>query len=41
MERKPGKLLPSAHRIEREFRVQKALKGHIPVPEMIDFVEGY
>jgi aminoglycoside phosphotransferase (APT) family kinase protein len=38
---KPGKLLPSAHRIEREFRVQKALKGSLPVPKMIDFVEKW
>ena len=38
MRSKPGpaaKLLPSAHAIEREFRVMKALPGSdVPVPEM-------
>jgi aminoglycoside phosphotransferase (APT) family kinase protein len=30
----PGKLLPSAHAVEREFRVIKAMKGAgVPVPE--------
>eukprot|EP01065_Artemidia_motanka_P027506 TRINITY_DN32702_c0_g1_i1.p1 TRINITY_DN32702_c0_g1~~TRINITY_DN32702_c0_g1_i1.p1 ORF type:complete len:385 (+),score=111.15 TRINITY_DN32702_c0_g1_i1:64-1155(+) len=29
----PGKLLPSAHQVEREYRVQKALQGSaVPVP---------
>ena len=39
MRSKPGpaaKLLPSAHAIEREFRVMKALAGSdVPVPEML------
>ena len=39
MRTKPGpaaKLLPSAHAIEREFRVMKALAGtDVPVPEML------
>jgi aminoglycoside phosphotransferase (APT) family kinase protein len=31
----PGKLLPSAHQVEREFRVMKALeKSDVPVPRM-------
>jgi len=31
----PGKLLPSAHQVDREFRVMKALeKSAVPVPEM-------
>jgi aminoglycoside phosphotransferase (APT) family kinase protein len=30
----PGKLLPSAHAIEREFAVMSALAGRVPVPEM-------
>src|SRR3982750_3184095 len=38
MRAKPGpaaKLLPSAHAVEREFRVMKALHGTgVPVPEM-------
>ena len=38
MRSKPGpaaKLLPSAHAVEREFRVMKALRGtDVPVPEM-------
>ncbi|CAD5208214.1 unnamed protein product [Bursaphelenchus xylophilus] len=41
LRKKPsGVLLPSAHLIDREFKVQKALKGQIPVPEVIDYVEG-
>jgi len=39
MRSKPGpvaKLLPSAHAIEREFRVMRALRAHgIPVPEVL------
>ena len=39
MRTKPGpaaKLLPSAHAIEREFRVMRALRGSdVPVPEML------
>lgn len=32
----PGKLLPGAHRVDREYRVQKAVYGKgVPVPEMI------
>lgn len=31
----PGKLLPSAHQVEREYRVMKALAGtDVPVPQM-------
>ncbi len=31
----PGKLLPSAHQVDREFRVMKALeKSDVPVPKM-------
>ena len=33
----PGKLLPSAHQIDREFRIQKALQGTIPVARMLHF----
>jgi aminoglycoside phosphotransferase (APT) family kinase protein len=32
----PGKLLPSAHQVEREYRVMKALeKTSVPVPKML------
>jgi aminoglycoside phosphotransferase (APT) family kinase protein len=32
----PGKLLPSAHQVEREFRVMKALEqSDVPVPRMV------
>jgi aminoglycoside phosphotransferase (APT) family kinase protein len=32
----PGKLLPSAHQVEREYRVMKALeKTNVPVPKML------
>ena len=32
----PGKLLPSAHAIEREYKVQKALeRSEVPCPKMI------
>ncbi|TAK98548.1 MAG: phosphotransferase family protein [Rhodospirillaceae bacterium] len=35
LRKKPaGKLLPSAHAIEREFAVMRALAGHVPVPRM-------
>ena len=35
LRKKPaGKLLPSAHAIDREFTVMRALAGHIPVPTM-------
>ncbi len=30
----PGALLPSAHQIDREYRIQKALAGRIPVARM-------
>ena len=30
----PGQLLSSAHQVDREYRVMKALNGHIPVPVM-------
>ena len=37
----PGDLLPSAHAIEREFRVQKALKDtNVPCPAMIALCEN-
>ncbi len=43
MRAKPGpaaKLLPSAHRIEREYRVMKALAGsEVPVPTMLALCE--
>lgn len=36
----PGKLLPSAHAIEREYKVQKALEDtNIPCPKMIKICE--
>lgn len=32
----PGKLLPGAHQIDREYRVQRALQGtDVPVPEVL------
>jgi aminoglycoside phosphotransferase (APT) family kinase protein len=32
----PGELLPSAHQVDREFRVMKALEGsNVPVPKML------
>jgi aminoglycoside phosphotransferase (APT) family kinase protein len=34
----PGKLLPSAHQIDREFRIQQALQGSaVPVPDMLHY----
>ena len=30
----PGQLLSSAHQVDREYRVMKALEGLIPVPRM-------
>lgn len=30
----PGALLASAHQVDREHRVMKALEGHVPVPRM-------
>jgi aminoglycoside phosphotransferase (APT) family kinase protein len=36
----PGKLLPSAHQVEREYRVMKALeKTDVPVPKMFHLCE--
>ncbi|MBJ7380209.1 MAG: phosphotransferase family protein [Polynucleobacter sp.] len=36
----PGKLLPSAHAIDREYRVMQALANStVPVPEMINYCE--
>ncbi len=36
----PGKLLPSAHAIEREYRVMRALAGtDVPVPRMLALCE--
>ncbi len=40
LRRKPaGILLKSAHAIEREYRVMKALEGHLPVPKMYHLCE--
>jgi aminoglycoside phosphotransferase (APT) family kinase protein len=37
----PGKLLPTAHAIEREYRVLKALEGSsVPVPHVLHFCES-
>ena len=37
----PGRLLPSAHLVEREFRVMHALAGtKVPVPKMLMLAEG-
>jgi len=30
----PGVLLASAHQVDREYKVMKALDGHVPVPKM-------
>ena len=36
----PGKLLPSAHAVEREFKVMSAIaKGGVPVPNMVVLCE--
>ena len=36
----PGKLLPSAHAVEREYRVMKAIGPHgVPVPQTIVLCE--
>ena len=36
----PGKLLPGAHAIEREFRVMEALGRHgVPVPTLLNLCE--
>ena len=36
----PGKLLPSAHAVEREYKIQKALmNSHIPCPKMFALCE--
>uniref|UniRef100_A0A8C9B1L6 Acyl-CoA dehydrogenase family member 10 n=1 Tax=Prolemur simus TaxID=1328070 RepID=A0A8C9B1L6_PROSS len=36
----PGALLPSAHAVEREFRIMKALaKAGVPVPNVVDLCE--
>ena len=34
-----GKLLPSAHLVDREYKILKALHGHIPVPRVFDYNE--
>uniref|UniRef100_A0A915EAG6 Aminoglycoside phosphotransferase domain-containing protein n=1 Tax=Ditylenchus dipsaci TaxID=166011 RepID=A0A915EAG6_9BILA len=40
LRKKPrGPLLPSAHLINREFRVQSAIRGRVPVAKMVDYVE--
>jgi aminoglycoside phosphotransferase (APT) family kinase protein len=37
----PGQLLPSAHQVEREYRVMKALSGSaVPVPKMVHLCEN-
>ncbi len=33
----PGTLLPSAHQIDREYRIQKALAGTLPVAKMFHY----
>jgi aminoglycoside phosphotransferase (APT) family kinase protein len=33
----PGALLPSAHQIDREYRIQKALAGAVPVARMFHY----
>jgi acyl-CoA dehydrogenase family protein 10 len=36
----PGKLLSSAHAVEREYRIMKAVASHgVPVPEVLDLCE--
>src|SRR6187401_3702370 len=36
----PGKLLPSAHAVEREYRVMRALHGtDVPVPDALGLCE--
>ena len=36
----PGKLLPRAHAVEREFRIMKALgEQEVPVPKLLDLCE--
>uniref|UniRef100_A0A914CLP6 Acyl-CoA dehydrogenase family member 11 n=1 Tax=Acrobeloides nanus TaxID=290746 RepID=A0A914CLP6_9BILA len=41
LRKKPsGKLLPSAHSVDREFKIIKALEGNVPVPKVFDYVEG-
>ncbi|KAI6219151.1 hypothetical protein M3Y99_01673600 [Aphelenchoides fujianensis] len=41
LRKKPsGKLLPSAHQIDREFRIQRALESKVPLAKMIDYVRG-
>mmetsp|Transcript_85060 Transcript_85060/g.214508 ORF Transcript_85060/g.214508 Transcript_85060/m.214508 type:complete len:393 (+) Transcript_85060:44-1222(+) len=36
----PGKLLPGAHQVDREYRVQKALAGTgVPVPEVLSLCQ--
>lgn len=38
--RPPGELLPSAHAVDREFRVMRALEeSHVPVPRMLHMCE--
>jgi aminoglycoside phosphotransferase (APT) family kinase protein len=40
LRKKPaGKLLPSAHQIDREYAFMEALSGTIPVPKMLHFCE--
>ncbi len=40
LRKKPaGKLLPSAHAIEREFAIMRALGGRVPVPRMLHLCE--
>jgi len=36
----PGKLLPSAHAVEREYRIMKAVRPHgVPAPKMLALCE--
>lgn len=38
----PGKLLPGAHQVDREYRVQKALAGTgVPVPEVLALCQDH
>ena len=40
LSQQPGKLLPSAHAVEREYQVMKAIEGHgVPVPKMLCLCE--
>ncbi|CAD5224542.1 unnamed protein product [Bursaphelenchus okinawaensis] len=41
LRKKPsGKLLPGAHLIDREYKVQKTVQQHVPVAKVLDYAEG-